>query len=102
MEHLYKPSEVAPMLGVTYETVLEWIGSGALPAYTNPSGHYRIYENDVNAALLPVNRSWRKPAGKNATPAISRAQKSVTPGNVCQGFAETQKPPRAFFRSVTS
>ena len=66
MEKMYKPREAAELIGVHYETILDWIGAGTLAALMTPSGQYRIAEYDLDAALLPVGKA--KPRKKNTQP----------------------------------
>lgn len=94
MENLYKPREVAEMLRVSYETVLDWIGNNSLPATQLPSGQYRIYEYDINAAMLPVASTTR--ARKRSTRGERRHYQGLrlrkatpTPGNKsCRYFQQ--------------
>ena len=56
---------VAKRCGVSNATVLRWIGTGQLPAFRLPGGHFRINRDDFsdflekykmpNAILRPVN-----------------------------------------------
>ena len=60
MEKMYKPREAAELVGFHYETILDWIHDGSLPALMTPSGQYRILEHDLDKALLPTRASQRK------------------------------------------
>ena len=42
---------VARRCGVSNTTVLRWIGSGRLPAFRLPGGHYRVARNDYSSLL---------------------------------------------------
>jgi excisionase family DNA binding protein len=89
MEKMYKPRAAAELVGVHYETILDWIGAGTLPALMTPSGQYRIAEYDLDAALLPVGkpkRNKKKPQShpvtvipwqKNPTQAVAPAKKTA-------------------------
>lgn len=64
---MYKPREAAELIGFHYETILDWIRDGTLPALETPAGQYRILEHDLDKALLPTRTSQptrRKPRGK--------------------------------------
>lgn len=100
MENVYKPREVADMLRVSYETVLDWIDQKTLPAYQLPSGHYRIYEWDVEKAMLPTGRSSsRKPSSaKTATRSVTVwKQKPLPRRGACLAFGATQPSRPRFF-----
>jgi len=42
---------IAKRCGVSNTTVLRWIGTGRLPAFRLPGGHYRIESNDFSEFL---------------------------------------------------
>jgi excisionase family DNA binding protein len=42
---------VAKHCGVSNTTVLRWIGSGRLPAFRLPGGHYRVERNSFSSFL---------------------------------------------------
>ena len=42
---------VARRCGVSNTTVLRWIGSGRLPAFRLPGGHYRVARNAFSSLL---------------------------------------------------
>jgi excisionase family DNA binding protein len=46
---------IAKGCGVSNTTVLRWIGTGQLPAFRLPSGHYRIERNDFYEFLAKHN-----------------------------------------------
>lgn len=52
--------QAARKLGVTGQTVRQWVRSGRLPAVMLPSGHLRIAAEDVEAILQ--TRRTRRPA----------------------------------------
>jgi len=48
---MLKPSEVAKILNVAHNTVLNWISTGSLRAIKLPGGSYRIRSEDVEKVL---------------------------------------------------
>ena len=90
MEKTLKPREVADLLRVSYETVLDWIRDGQLPAAQLPSGHYRIDEYDVDKALTPVGKPHKKKLP--ATPKKVAVWRKIrpAPANRCAEFSGTQ------------
>lgn len=48
LEKSYTPQEVAEMLGVSRQTVYNWITAEKLPAH-KVGGTFRIYETDLKA-----------------------------------------------------
>lgn len=104
MENIYKPREVAEILRVSYETVLDWIGDATLPAVQLPSGHYRVYEYDVDAAMLPTGRtSARKLPPKTAEVAVWKKEPAPPRKPRCPEFGANTRFQRRYFRSqVTS
>jgi excisionase family DNA binding protein len=48
---------VARRCGVSNTTVLRWIGSGRLPAFRLPGGHYRVAKNDYSCLLTRPDAS---------------------------------------------
>jgi excisionase family DNA binding protein len=56
---------IARRCGVSNTTVLRWIGTGQLPAFRLPGGHYRIERNDFSEFLTKYSMPIRnKPAEK--------------------------------------
>lgn len=51
MEKTYKTSQVAKMAGVHYNTVINWIKNGELPAHQLPTGTYLIEESELKEFL---------------------------------------------------
>ena len=55
------PRDIATYCQVSKSTVLEWIKSGRLKAFSLPSGHYRIDRNNFREFLerwdMPI-RGW--------------------------------------------
>jgi excisionase family DNA binding protein len=51
LEHHYKASEAAYILGVTTETLRRWEKLGLLKARRLPSGHMRIPKSEVGRLL---------------------------------------------------
>jgi excisionase family DNA binding protein len=105
MENLYKPREAAAILGVSYETVLDWIGQRTLPATRLPSGHYRIDEYDLDAVLVPVGRT--RPRRKGSPPRLGQPkrpkrteqphqQPPTSPRSVVRSFGKAKNPCRPF------
>ncbi len=65
--------DIAAYCQVSKSTVLEWIKSGRLKAFSLPSGHYRIDKEDFRAFLerwdMPIRgrlfeRKYEKKGGK--------------------------------------
>ena len=52
---------IAKRCGVSNTTVLRWIGTGQLPAFRLPGGHYRIGNQDFSEFLS----KYSMPVGKN-------------------------------------
>ena len=69
-------SDIATYCQVSKSTVLEWIKSGTLKAFSLPSGHYRIDKKDFREFLkrwdMPI-KAWlfgyedKKEGGNNAS-----------------------------------
>lgn len=56
MSKMYKPSEVAELLGCSIESVYRWIKSGELKARKLPSGRgIRVSEADLEDAMPQVD-----------------------------------------------
>lgn len=55
---------IAKRCGVSNTTVLRWIGTGQLPAFRLPGGHYRIERSDFSEFLtrysMPVRGTYRE------------------------------------------
>jgi len=47
-------SKAAPILGVSHDTIRQYVLSGKLPAIQLPSGHYRVRRSDVEQLLKPA------------------------------------------------
>lgn len=61
-EKMYKPSEVAKMLGVSTRTAKRYCEDGAFPGAFKTkqtrSGHWRIPESGLKAYFNDVGREW--------------------------------------------
>jgi len=64
MFDLLNTRDVARLYHVTGATVLNWIRSGKLKAYTTPGGHYRVAREDLDAfsSLYPLPPTSRASA----------------------------------------
>lgn len=51
---LVRPSKVAKELGVTTETIYNWIRAGKIRAYRTPTGRLLIEMEDVKQTLVEV------------------------------------------------
>ena len=56
---------VAKRCGVSNTTVLRWIGSGELPAFRLPGGHYRINDRDFTAFTSKYRIPREEPGAEN-------------------------------------
>jgi len=61
MEKLYKVSELAKLMGVSRVTVIKWIRSGRISAYSI-NGYYYIPESEVEKLLRGVSATVRRVA----------------------------------------
>jgi excisionase family DNA binding protein len=59
-EKYYQPQHVAPLFGVTHDSIIRWIERGDLPALRLPTRFYRIKGADV-LALLATCRTVQEP-----------------------------------------
>jgi excisionase family DNA binding protein len=94
MENLYKPREAAAILGVSYETVLDWIGQRTLPAMRLPSGHYRIDEYDLDAVLVPVGKT--SPRFRQVKPAKQTEKPPEQPAISLKRFVRSRGKAKKF------
>ena len=60
IDRVLRMSEAARRLGVTRRTVLRYVHEGKLPAVQLPSGHYRVRETDLAAAIEERGRHERR------------------------------------------
>lgn len=60
-ERLFSTFQAARLCGVYHTTVINWIKTGKLKAYTTPGGHRRIHSND----LLEFMRHFEMPIPKD-------------------------------------
>jgi excisionase family DNA binding protein len=59
---------IAAYCGVDRSTVLRWIKSGRLTAYTTPGGHRRVRREDFRKFLLAMNLPLDETLFKEASP----------------------------------
>lgn len=75
MSRLLNVLEAAEAHRVEPDTIRRWIHQGCLPASRNPSGHYRIAEEDLLLALEPA---------RGARAGARRGVGGVSPANPSQ------------------
>jgi molybdopterin-binding protein len=57
---LLTPREAASRLGVSYQTIKQWIYKGAIRTRSTAGGHHRIPENEVERLLAASGRRARR------------------------------------------
>jgi len=62
---------IAQKCGVSNTTVLRWIGTGELPAFRLPGGHYRIGMNDFHTFC----ERYKMPVGELTTATAAAPKK---------------------------
>lgn len=50
-QRVYRPREVAQVLGISYPTVKQWIYRGKLKTVRTPGGHHRIPQPEIDRFL---------------------------------------------------
>ena len=78
MEKIYKPKDVAKILGVTTKTLINWEKSNKLVAYRSPTNR-RFYKQDQIDEILDIKREYI--INKNTT--MEELEKIV--GNALEG-----------------
>ena len=52
---LLRPSEVAEALGVSRQTVVNWLTTGKVQGLKLPSGQYRVYRDSIQAMVTAAS-----------------------------------------------